>query len=142
VAERQLVVAAVLVDSLSTPERVLAARRSSPPALAGRWEFPGGKVEDGEEPRSALRRELTEELQITVTLGDEVLGPEGGAWPISAAFEMRTWLGTIAAGSVSPTGSHDEVRWVTRTELLELEWLDADLPIAEALVERLQAGRR
>ena len=66
-----LVVAAVIVDDLTHPTRLLAARRAAPRALAGGWEFPGGKVEPGEDPIAALHRELAEELQITVDLGAE-----------------------------------------------------------------------
>ena len=58
----RLVVGAVIVDDLRHPRRVLAARRATPAPLTGRWEFPGGKVEDGELPEAALRREIREKL--------------------------------------------------------------------------------
>ena len=55
-----LVVAAAIVDHLDNPRELFAARRSVPPALAGRWELPGGKVEPGETPLQALEREIEE----------------------------------------------------------------------------------
>lgn len=132
-ADRALVVAAVLVDNLDRPRRCLSARRSSPPALAGRWEFPGGKVHPGEDPRTALHRELAEELQVVVRLGAELAGPHRGCWPISAAYEMRLWSACVCAGSPTLTGSHDELRWLARTELDTVDWLDADRAVVAAL---------
>ena len=131
-----LVVAAVLVDDLDRPRRLLAARRSTPADLAGQWEFPGGKVEPGEDPRAGLRRELEEELGVTVVLGAELPGP-AGCWPISAAYEMRVWFARVSAGTLSVATSHDELRWLTAAELPNVPWLDADRAVVEALVRLL-----
>ena len=124
-----LVVAAAIVDDLASPSRVLAARRVEPRALAGGWEFPGGKVEPGEDPVTALHRELDEELQVRVRLGPEFRSPDGGAWPIATDLEMRLWFAAITAGAPAPTGSHDKLRWLTARQLDDVAWLPADLAI-------------
>lgn len=139
-APLRLVAAAAIVDSLDAPARLLCARRSAPPALAGRWELPGGKVEPGESPEAALHRELTEELGVTVTLGTRVLGPDDGDWPILTGRRMRVWLAQVAAGTPRPLADHDELRWVRYEEVDALDWLDPDRPILDA-VRRLR-GRR
>lgn len=73
-----LVVAGAILDDLASPRRLLSARRAQPVSLAGRWEFPGGKVEPGEDPVVALHRELHEELGVVVRLGAEVVAPSPG----------------------------------------------------------------
>jgi 8-oxo-dGTP diphosphatase len=137
-----VVVAAVIVDDLTEPTRLLAARRAGPGALAGGWEFPGGKVEPGENPTAALHRELDEELQITVDLGGELCHPGGGAWPISAAGELRLWFALISSGAPTPTGSHDELRWLAADELDTVDWLPADRAIIAELSERILTPER
>ncbi len=134
---RVLVVAAAVVDDLATPTRVLAARRRSPPALAGLWEFPGGKVEAGEDPVTALHRELAEELHIAVDLGPELLNLAGSCWPISAELEMRVWLVSIRSGMPRAAGSHDDLRWVGPDELDGVAWLPADTDVAVQLMRLL-----
>ena len=132
-----LVVAAVLVDDLAAPSRILAARRRTPAALAGFWEFPGGKVEPAEDPVDALHRELAEELQITVELGSELENPAGGTWPISAELEMRLWFAMINSGVPTATGSHDVLRWLTAAQLKDVPWLPADTTIVDVLAGRV-----
>ena len=109
----RLVVAAAITDSLEVPRVLLAARRTDPPALAGLWEFPGGKVERGETPERALRRELREELGVEIEIGDEILGPDDGedygcntpVWMLrpgdveGVRLVLRIWWATIAPGT-------------------------------------------
>jgi len=131
------VVAAVIVDDLDRPTRLLAARRSAPEALAGRWEFPGGKVEPGEEQLDALRRELDEELGVRVALGAELPGPDGGAWPITTKHRMRVWFARLQDGTPEPLEDHDELRWLTASELDDVPWLEGDVQIVVALSQLL-----
>lgn len=128
---RRQVVAGVVVSRGD----VLCARRSRPEHLAGRWEFPGGKVEQGENPREALRRELQEELGITVQV-DAEFESRHGPWPIDADHEMRAFFATLVTGEAEVGDSHDEICWLPVAELPTLEWLDADRPIADALAAR------
>ena len=131
-----LVVAAAIVDHLEAPRRLLAARRSAPKSLAGRWEFPGGKVERGESHHDALRREIREELGVTIRIGNPVPGPLDGAWPVLRGYVMRIWLAEIDDGEPAPLLDHDEVRWLDAGQWHDVPWLEADVPIVDA-VERL-----
>lgn len=101
------------------------------------WEFPGGKVEPGETCEAALHRELAEELGVEVALGTEITGPLAQGWPLNQAAAMRVWLVQLTAGEPMPLEDHDELRWVRldSTELAELPWIHADLPIVAAMLQ-------
>jgi 8-oxo-dGTP diphosphatase len=132
----RLVVGAAVVDDLDEPTTLLAARRTTPSTLAGGWELPGGKVEPGEEPEAALHRELTEELGVTVQVGDEVPAPDGDGWPLAPDMRMRVWLVRIVAGEPSPLEDHDALRVLGPGEWLDVPWLPADVPVVRALRDR------
>jgi 8-oxo-dGTP diphosphatase len=129
----RLVVGAAIVDDLAHPTCLLAARRTEPPALAGGWELPGGKVEPGEDAVVALHREILEELGVRVELGREVPGPVGGAWPLGERYLMRVWLAEVSDGRPEPMEEHDELRWLDLTDAFTVGWLPADLPIVDAV---------
>ncbi|KGM09070.1 DNA mismatch repair protein MutT [Cellulomonas bogoriensis 69B4 = DSM 16987] len=131
-----LVVAAAVVDDLTHPRRLLAARRCRPVELAGRWEFPGGKVEPGESPEQALHRELREELGVGVRLGAELPGPDAGAWRITPRHVLRLWAAVLTAGDPVPLVEHDQVAWLQPGAWADVDWLDGDVRIVEALAVR------
>ena len=134
---KRLVAGGIIVDDLLAPIRVLAARRSRPLSLRGRWEFPGGKVEPGESGQEALARELLEELGITVVVGAELVEPDRGTWPISKDLEMRLWFASVAAGDPIAGDSHDELRWLDADSLGSVDWLDADRQVLPQLRRHL-----
>ncbi|MEU3754386.1 (deoxy)nucleoside triphosphate pyrophosphohydrolase [Streptomyces olivoreticuli] len=115
--------------------RLLAARRSAPPELAGRWELPGGKLEPGETAEQALVRELREELGVEV----EPLERIAGEWPLRPPFVLHVWTAKLVSGTVRALQDHDEVRWLTPDRVDEVDWLDEDRPAVAAAV-RLLAG--
>ena len=109
--------------------RLLSARRTGPPALTGRWELPGGKVELGEEPEAALVREVREELGC----GIRIVRGVPGEWPLPAGRVMRVWVAELVDGEPTADAAHDDLRWLTASELESVPWLDADLPLLPAL---------
>jgi len=116
----RVVVAGVLVRDAA----VLAARRTYPPQLTGRWECPGGKVEPGESETDALVRELDEELNIVVRVGERI-GPD---LDIGDGHELHAYLVELISGDPSPT-VHDAIRWVHADEVDDLAWLPSDAPL-------------
>jgi len=127
-------VAAALLDH---DGRVLAAERSRPPKLAGRWEFPGGKVERGESEHEALARECREELGVTIEVGERL----GGDLPVRDDVVLRVWLARIVAGQPHPV-EHRTLRWLALDELDEVDWLAADRPLITALRQRATCRAR
>lgn len=133
------VAAAAIVDDLEQPTVLLAARRTEPRSLAGGWELPGGKVDQGESAVEAVHREVMEELGVDVVLGDLVEGPlDRGRWPLGTAYAMSVFMATITAGDPQPLQDHDQLRWLTIDDVYAVEWLPADLPIVGALAARLR----
>ena len=119
-----LVVGAAILDR----GRVLAARRTTPAAAAGRWEFPGGKVEAGESPDDALVREIAEELGCVV----EVVSWLAGEVPIGDSHRLAVAAVRVVSGEPVPH-EHDAVRWLGADELDDVDWLEPDRPFLPEL---------
>ncbi len=121
--------------------RVLLARRKQPTWLAGKWEFPGGKIERGEAPQAALARELVEELGLRVEVGEHLI-THRHSYP-QLKLELAAYLVHFPDSVETPEltlSDHDAVCWKQPRELLEMELAPADIPIAEALVARMDAS--
>lgn len=117
------VVGAVIVrDGL-----VFAARRNPERSAGGLWEFPGGKVESGEAPISALHRELAEELGIKVRIGglaSRHTTPVG-----SALIDLACYWAELLTEAPTSSTDHDQLGWFAPAGLAALEWSPADVPI-------------
>jgi 8-oxo-dGTP diphosphatase len=129
----RVIVAAVIVQD----GRVLACERSAPPEVAGRWEFPGGKVESGETDAQALARECAEELGVRVAVGARV-GPDV---PLAhGRAVLRVFTVTLLNGDEPRALEHTAMRWLAADELDSVPWLPADRPIVAELPVLLAEG--
>lgn len=128
-----MIVGAAIIDD----GRVLACARSDPPEFAGRWEFPGGKVEPGETDVEALARECVEELGVDIIVGDRVGEdvPLAHGWAI-----LRVYAARLVEGNVPKLLEHSDMRWLAPDELGSVDWLPADAPIVAALPPVLGAS--
>jgi 8-oxo-dGTP diphosphatase len=134
-ARRALDVVQVVGAALVEGDRVLVAQRSGGP-YDGCWEFPGGKVEPGEDDLTALAREIGEELGVRIVpqafVGEVVLdGVVAGGLP--GASTLRVWSGRIEDPAGLTVHEHAEVRWATAGELADLDWIPADRPLLPAV---------
>ncbi|GAB3581918.1 (deoxy)nucleoside triphosphate pyrophosphohydrolase [Leifsonia lichenia] len=121
------VVAAVVVRD----GRVLACRRAPGKDAAGLWEFPGGKVEAGETPETALVREIREELGVGIRVGgliDRSVTQSGGL-----SIDLACYRAELTDDVPSHSTDHDALLWVRTTELAALEWAAADMPAVRIL---------
>ena len=116
--------------------RVLASRRTGPAHLAGLWEFPGGKVEDGETDAVALARELAEELGVSCRIGER-LGPD---LQIGETAVLRVYLCDDVVGEPRLV-DHDAHRWLAADELDDVPWIPADAPLVDELRQLLGMRR-
>ena len=120
------VAAAVIIQR----DQVLVTRRAPGQKMAGVWEFPGGKLESGENAATCIVRELAEELGVVAEAG-EVLATNLHHYP-GGAIELIGIQVRVASDDWKLT-VHDEVRWVGAADLLSLDLAPADGPIAEAV---------
>ncbi len=111
--------------------QVLAARRSRPAELAGGWEFPGGKVEDGESDVDALTREIGEELGVKVRVR-RLLGEAS-----EGDVHLVLHVATLRRGEPRAGADHDELRWLDAATLGEVDWLPVDRVLLPSVLDHL-----
>ncbi len=114
-------VAAAIIEN--NKKEILAAKRSDVAAGAA-WEFPGGKVEDGERTEDALRREIDEELgcRLQMILPFDTVEHDYPEFHLS----MDLFVCTLAPGAEPEAREHAELRWVNKDQLTSIDWLPAD----------------
>ncbi len=113
---------------------VLVGQRPEGHTLAGQWEFPGGKIEKGESPEVALKRELQEELSIEAEVGNVKMASThayGDTGIILVFFEVLYWKGEI-----KPI-HHQEIRWILPKDLPQLNIPDANRKIIDRIIRML-----
>ncbi|MFT4413744.1 (deoxy)nucleoside triphosphate pyrophosphohydrolase [Fredinandcohnia humi] len=120
------VVGAVIIEN----EKILCVQRGQNQLLALKWEFPGGKIETGETPEEALRREVSEEMNCMVQVGEQI--DETVHEYDFGIVHLSTYYCKLLNGT--PTLSeHEEMRWLFPNELLSLDWAPADIPTVQKL---------
>jgi len=125
------VVAALIVQN----GNLLVCQRTRHQTMPLKWEFPGGKIEEGEQPRDALRRELDEELGIASTIGDELARIQH-EYPNGTMVELRFFVVREFRGELE-NRIFKQIQWAEPKDLPKFDFLEADL----TLVQDLAAGK-
>jgi len=124
------IVAAAVIE---TDGRILIAKRKQGKMHSGKWEFPGGTLEEGETPEQCLKRELLEELALITDVGDLICTSEYSYTP-EFTIKLLVYRTTIISGSFD-LHAHDEIRWVKPADLFTYDFPEADVPIVEKLIK-------
>jgi len=127
---KRVVAAVILQDG-----KILVCQRTRHQTMPMKWEFPGGKIEEGEQPRDALRRELDEELGIAATIGDEIARIKH-EYKGGSSVELRFFLVQEYRGELENRIFRD-LQWSDPKDLPSFDFLEADL----TLVNDLAAGK-
>ena len=117
----------VVAAILQNDDKIIIAKKKEGKPLAGFYEFPGGKVEEGENPEDSLVRELMEEMSIKVTVKDYV-GKSIYDYGNGKVIELLGYTAEIIEGDIVLT-DHDEYRWVTLEEVCNYNIAPADIPL-------------
>jgi len=125
----------VVAGLIEKDGKLLICQRTRHQTMPLKWEFPGGKIEDGEQPRDAMRRELEEELGIIATIGDEIARIQH-EYPGGGMVELRFFIVREFKGEIE-NRIFREIRWTAPKELPKFDFLEADL----TLVKDLAAGK-
>ncbi|MCR4558084.1 MAG: (deoxy)nucleoside triphosphate pyrophosphohydrolase [Saccharofermentans sp.] len=120
------VVAAVIRDG----DKIFATQRGYGDYKDG-WEFPGGKIEDGETPEKALVREMREELEAEITVGDHLVTVEHD-YP-DFHLSMQCFWAELKEGSHMKLLEHEAAKWLSPDKLDSVDWLPADVMVVEAI---------
>ena len=129
------VVAAVITAANENGEKMIFATQRGYGEFKDGWEFPGGKVEPGETPQAALKREIMEELETEIEVGDliETIEYDYPTFHLS----MDCFWAEIVKGDLV-LREHEAAKWLTRDQLESVDWLPADL----GLVEKVRVGMK
>ncbi|MDD6627118.1 MAG: (deoxy)nucleoside triphosphate pyrophosphohydrolase [Lachnospiraceae bacterium] len=128
------VVAAIICDDMKNPSRIFATARGYG-EFKGQWEFPGGKIEEGETPEKALIREIREELDTNIEVGDLIHTIEYD-YP-AFHLSMDCFLAKVISGELVLKEA-EAARWLTGSELYDVQWLPADLSLIEILEKKMK----
>ena len=126
------VVAAVIIRTASDDTKEVFATQRGYGEYKDWWEFPGGKIEAGESPESALAREIREELATEISVGDyiDTIEYDYPAFHLS----MRCYECTVISGKLELL-EHENAAWLTRESLRSVKWLPADITILDKVEE-------
>ena len=117
---------------ISRDGKILAAQRKEESSLGGYWEFPGGKIERNETPKEALAREIREELEADIEILEEICTVEHQY--DFGIVRLTTFNCTLISDSIS-LHDHQETRWLSISELRDVNWAPADIPTIDILEE-------
>lgn len=127
------VVAAIIRDTNKNGELIIFATQRGYGDFKDGWEFPGGKIEEGETPQEALRREIMEELNTEINVG-ELIDTIEYDYPTFHLSMDCFWAEVVSGDLVLK--EHEAAKWLTKEELDSVDWLSADI----ALIEKVKRG--
>lgn len=128
------VVAAIIRSTNENGDNILFATQRGYGDLKGGWEFPGGKIEEGEAPKDALKREIMEELETEIEVGDLIDTIEYD-YP-TFHLSMDCFWAEIVSGDLV-LKEHEAAKWLTKEELDSVEWLPADITLIDKIRDSL-----